>query len=246
MTGFLEKVISVHRADGIPASFFCRGAALESREVDFLDFFQEVKNDPLFDIQDHSYSHIGLGYQNGTSIESLRADYEKSFAIHERLFGKRPIGITICGTGGKNGPRLKGFDKTRKSREEFNMLTELGIKMINSFLASVNESREFCSYAVLGHPEIMGFPSAYSDTSWMSRKEHGDPLEYIFAEIKERGEAGEHMPLMLHDWVAWNYASDKELTHVRKIAGYARKHKYELRTHASCYDLNPLWRKKPK
>ena len=48
----------------------------------------------------------------------------------------------------------------------------------------------------------MGFPSDFSDTSWMYRREHGDPLTYILSVIEERARRGEHMPLMLHDWVA--------------------------------------------
>jgi hypothetical protein len=49
----------------------------------------------------------------------------------------------------------------------------------------------------------MGFPSAYSDTSWMYRRECGDPMDYILGQLAERAEREEHMPLMLHDWVAW-------------------------------------------
>ena len=241
LNGFFEKVVSVHRSNQIPATFFCRGAAIENRESDFLNFFREVKDDTLFDIQDHSYSHIGLGYQNGKSLELLKDDYEKSFAIHERVFGKFPIGISICGTGGVDGPRLLGFNETEKARAELNMVAQLGVKMINSFLVEIDESREFVNYASIGHPEIMGFPSGYSDTSWMYRKEFGNPLDYILSQIKERGDRGEHIPLMLHDWVAWNHAPDKGLTHVKKIAEYARKHGYELITHVECYQAKCLW-----
>ena len=87
MEGFFEKVVEVHRAEEIPATFFCTGGAVENREEDFRNFYEEVKGDPLFDIQDHSYSHIGLGYTEGMSVEELKADYERSFAVHKRVFG---------------------------------------------------------------------------------------------------------------------------------------------------------------
>lgn len=238
MKGFFEKVISAHRTNQIPATFFCQGAAIENRESGFSNFSQEVKDDPLFDIQDHSYSHIGLGYQDGKNIDFLKTDYEKSFEIHERVLGKRPVGVSICGTGGVDGPRLSGFDETEKSRSELDMMAQLGVKMINSFLTGVDESKEFINYASVGHPEIMGFPSGYSDTSWMYRKRSGNSLDYILAQIKERSEQGHHMPLMLHDWVSWNYAPDKELTHVKNIADYARSQGYELVTHRECYKLD--------
>ena len=72
-------------------------------------------------------------------------------------------GTSICGTGGKDGLRPQGFDETAKSRAEFEMLTELGVKMINSHLAGVDESRAFTDYAILGHSKVMGFPSGHSD-----------------------------------------------------------------------------------
>jgi len=92
MKGFLEKVVEVHRRHQIPVTLFCTGAALSRMETPFRALYKEVKDDALFDLQDHSYSHIGLGYERGKPIPTLRADYEKSFAVHERLFGVRPIG----------------------------------------------------------------------------------------------------------------------------------------------------------
>ncbi|MBN1582661.1 MAG: polysaccharide deacetylase family protein [Anaerolineae bacterium] len=242
MHGFLDAVLRIHRKHAIPVTLFCTGAAIECREKEFRRFFQEIEDDPLFDIQDHSYSHIGLGYQRGPSIEALRADYERSFAVHERVLGRSPIGVTICGTSGRDGPRLQGFDETNKSRAEFEMMVgQLGLKMINTFLTGYDESREFASYAALGHPEVMGFPSAHSDTSWMYQREHGDPLEYVLALIDERAQKGEHLPVMLHDWVVWNHAPDQELSHVVRITDAARRQGYELVTHAACYEQRALW-----
>jgi peptidoglycan/xylan/chitin deacetylase (PgdA/CDA1 family) len=241
MGGFLEKAVSVHRGHGIPATFFCTGRTLEEREKQFIDFSKETKDDPLFDVQDHSYSHIGLGYRNGKPVDVLRADYDKSLATHERVLGRRPVGISICGTGGTDGPRLTGFDETEKARAEFEMLAGLGIKMINSFLVGVDESKEFISYRSLRHPEIMGFPSGFSDTRWMLRREYGDPMEFVLGKIRERAGRGEHMPLMLHNWVAWLHSPDQELTHVVKIADFARECGYELVTHIACYHNGSLY-----
>ena len=241
MKGFLEKVVEVHRRHQIPATFFCTGAALEGMEMPFRSFHEEVKDDALFDIQDHSYSHIGLGYERGKPIPTLKADYEKSFAVHQRLFGVRPIGISRCGTSGKDGNSLPGFDATEKSRAELQMVASLGVRMTNSFLTGVDGSRTFVNYGTMGYPEIMGFPSGYSDTGWMHRREHGDPLEYILGEIKKRAERHEPMPLMLHDWVAWTRAADRELTHVKRIVDAARKAGYRLVSHVDCLRNKDLW-----
>jgi len=102
--GFFEKIVSVQRAYEIPLSFFCLGAAIDKRKSEFIEFASETKGDPLFDFQCHSYSHIGLGYKNGKSVEVLKADFVKAFEVHEGVFGSRPIGVSICGTGGVDGP----------------------------------------------------------------------------------------------------------------------------------------------
>lgn len=243
MAGFFEKVIEVHRAEGIPATFFCTGRAIEEREADFRAFYAEVGNDPLFDIQDHSYSHIGLGYTKGKSLDRLKADYERSFAVHERVFGKCPIGVSVCGTSGEDGDQLRGFDETEKGREEIGMMAELGLRMINSHLLHLDETTEFGNFAAVGHPEIMGFPSGYSDTGWFCGKEYESAMAYILSQITEHSRNGKAMPLMLHDWAAWTYAPDQELTHVKRMAAHAREQGYELATHIACYQSPALWNK---
>ena len=121
------------------------------------------------------------------------------------------------------------------------MVASLGVRMINSFLNRAHRSKDFINYGSMGHPEIMGFPSGYPDTGWMYRRERGDPLAYIRGEIRKRADRNETMPLMLHDWVAWIHAADRELTHVKRIADAARKVGYKLVTHVDCLRNEDLW-----
>ncbi len=241
IAGFFEKMVSVHRALEIPASFFCMGAAMEMRETEFRSFFNEVKDDPLFDIQDHSYSHVGLGYDRGISVDELRADFDRSFDVHERLRGSRPIGVTMAGTGSRDGEPLSGFDATEKSRAELDMLAGLGVRMINTFHSNVDSSKAFINYRDLGHSEVMGFPSGYGDNGWLRGRKFGDPEEFILSQIKERGERGEHIPVMLHDDTEWIDVDDKELKWVSLIADAGRKAGFELVTHQECYRRKSLW-----
>ncbi len=240
MAGFFEKLVEIHRTDHIPVSLFCKGATLEKMKSEFMAFQEEIVNDPLFDLQDHSYSHIGLGYEKGKPLEVLEADYRRSFNIHEEIFSERPIGISICGTRDDGRP-VSGFDATEKSKAEFEMVVELGTKMINTFLSGIDGSKEFVNYGSLGHPEVMGFISGLSDTAWMDRKEFGDPVDYVLNEIRTRSAQNFHMPVMFHDWVAWQKAPDKELTHVRRIAEAGKEAGYKLVTHMDCYNNKPLW-----
>lgn len=138
-------------------TFFYKGETLFNFKEQFKEFHQEVKDDPLFDFQDYSYSHIGLGCERGKPISVLKNDYEKSFAVHEEIFGERPVGISMCGTS-EDGPSVNGFDSTEKSFAEIEMIAGLGVKMINTFHSCFKTNNDFMNYSRSGHPEIMGFP----------------------------------------------------------------------------------------
>jgi peptidoglycan/xylan/chitin deacetylase (PgdA/CDA1 family) len=242
MDGFFEKVIEVHRKCVIPATFFCCGKSLDMRTAEFRRFFDEVKDDPLFDIQDHSYSHIGIAYEKSAPLEATRTDYERSFAAHERVFGRRPVGVSLCGTSGRDGERVPGFDVTDKARSEFEMLASLGVRMVNTLLSGSDPARDFISYAPLGHPDIMGFPSGpESDVSWFYRRAHGDPEAHIARLIRDRAAEGAHMAVILHDWCAWEFGPDKDLGHVVRIAETARRCGYEMATHVQCLRDATVW-----
>jgi len=241
MKGFFEKIVSTQREYDIPISFFCLGAAIELRESEFKEFYQEIKNDPLFDIQDHSYSHVGLGYENGKSIEDLRADYEKSFSVHERVFGRRPVGVSLCGTGGRDGRLVCGFDANEKSRAELDMLAKLGVKIVNTSLCNNDSTEEFVNYGKIGHPEIMGFPNGLSDSGWLRRSKYGEPMEFIKSQIEEKARLNKHMAIMFHDSAQWSDTNDKEFINLRTIANFAKTNGYELITHVECYNRKELW-----
>jgi peptidoglycan/xylan/chitin deacetylase (PgdA/CDA1 family) len=225
MNGYLARLATVHRTADLPVTLFCTGGALDARESSFRAFRENIADDSRFEIGDHSYTHIGIGYEQGQSVEILRADYERSLAAHERVLGRRPDSVTICGTGGKDGSRLPGFDATPKAQEELAMLVALGIRRINSFLTGVDESREFTDYARIGLPDIKGFPSGFSDTNWLVHAgTDGDFLAPLRAEIKRRAEENVPLPIVLHDWVTWTRAPDQEFTHVLRLAEHARAH----------------------
>jgi hypothetical protein len=215
---------------------------MEMREQRFGDFFAEVEGDPLFDIQDHSYSHVGVGYDRSINVEELRADFLRSFEVHQRLRGRRPQGVSLAGTGGRDGNRLSGFDATEKSRAELDMLAGLGVRMVNTFLSRVADaSKNFINYGDLGHPYVMGFPSGNSDNGWLRGMRFGEPREYILSQIKHRAERREHLPIMFHDDTVWIDVDDKELDIVRLLADAGGRAGFELVTHIEAYHRMSLW-----
>lgn len=243
MKGFFEKIVAVQHSYDIPLSFFCLGTAIDKRKSEFIDFAKEAKDDPLFDFQCHSYSHIGLAYSNGKSVEILKADFEKAFEVHEGVFGIRPIGVSISGTGGVDGSPLCGFDATEKSRAELDMLAKLGVRMIDTKLCGADSTTEFINYSKIGYPEIMGFPiGSPSDNGWLRGRKYGDPKEYITKHIQENARKDNHMAIMFHDDTGWIDVNDKEMDYLKLVVDVARKNGYEIVTHLSCYQNEKLWK----
>jgi peptidoglycan/xylan/chitin deacetylase (PgdA/CDA1 family) len=241
MDGFFETVAKVHKEHAIPATFFITGKLMEAKPELIKSFYREVEGCDLFDIQDHSYSHIGLGYEKGKPVEVLEEDYKKSFALHKKVLGCRPSAISMCGTG-EDGDRLRGFDQTEKAKQEFEMLAFLGVKAVNTFLCGCDESSHFMNYGALDYPDIMGFPSGFSDTEWLWKKEYDSAMTGFLQIIEERGRKKEHMPVILHDWLAWTYGADREFDHVKRIGEKARDVGFELLTVRQCYEKEELWR----
>ncbi len=50
---FLRKAVEMHRASGIPATFFISGVTIEEN----LDLVKEIARDGLFEVSSHGYSH---------------------------------------------------------------------------------------------------------------------------------------------------------------------------------------------
>jgi hypothetical protein len=63
----------------------------------------------------------------------------------------------------------------------------------------------------------------------------------MIGEIRKRAERRQTMPLMLHDWVAWTRAPDRELTHVKRIVDAGHKVGYRLVPHVDCLRNEDLW-----
>ncbi|HMB00764.1 MAG TPA: polysaccharide deacetylase family protein [Spirochaetota bacterium] len=231
--GFLEKAVRIHQQYAIPVTFFCTGAALEQHASVFKKVYRQVKDNPLFDFQDHSYSHVGLGYTKGLPLADLRQDYRRSVAAHKKIFHKHPLATALCGIARGSGTRLKGFDTTDKSKKELAMLHQLGFKMVNSFLADY-DSISFMDYKDLGFPDIIGFPSAASDTSWLLNNYNSNPLMHIENQLQERAAKGLDYAVVCHDWVTWLKSPDRNFTNIIKIAAAARRSGFTIKRHIDC------------
>jgi peptidoglycan/xylan/chitin deacetylase (PgdA/CDA1 family) len=98
---FLEQARSLHNRLGVPATLFVVGQTLER----WLPQFQAIAGDPLFDVQQHTYSHQllktvyiedgrSVRVVHGVSIEETRDEVRKTSALLAAHLGVQCIGLT--------------------------------------------------------------------------------------------------------------------------------------------------------
>src|SRR3990172_975195 len=99
---FLKKVVPLHEEFDIPCTLFVCGRTLENNRK----YFKTVKTHPLFDIQQHTYSHVLLKtvcmenldgkitvFESG-SLEEIEREVIKTRNLIEEYFEKPCIGLT--------------------------------------------------------------------------------------------------------------------------------------------------------
>jgi peptidoglycan/xylan/chitin deacetylase (PgdA/CDA1 family) len=98
---FLKRAAELHREYGVPATLFVTGETLE-RNVDALG---ALVGDPLFDLQQHTYSHKplktlvqrsprGTELILGASLERTRDEVSRTSELLASLLGVRCTGLT--------------------------------------------------------------------------------------------------------------------------------------------------------
>lgn len=98
---FLERAIEVHTQLQAPATFFVVGQTLEKN----VDVFRAIAGNPLFDVQQHTYSHVllktvcqeneqGVRLFPGVTLERIHDEVQKTSALIEETLGLSCRGLT--------------------------------------------------------------------------------------------------------------------------------------------------------
>jgi len=98
---FLATARSLHQRLNVPTTFFIVGTTLERCVADF----QPFKGDPLFDLQQHTYSHQllktvyiddgkSIRIKRGVSPDETRMEVRKTTALLKELLDSDCIGLT--------------------------------------------------------------------------------------------------------------------------------------------------------
>lgn len=206
---FLEQVQSLHNRLGVPATLFVVGQTLER----WAPQFQRIAQDPLFDIQQHTYSHqllktvhIDNGQTirvvRGVSLEETREEVRRTTELLRTILGVECIGLT--------GPW--GYYRGLRDRPDIlQVLWEEGIRFTRTDGRNehdwhpVEVDLQPYWYDALGFPEMLEIPiHGWHDSSLRGEMLGWEDLEGYVAAVRrdtERAAAEDKVfSLVQHDW----------------------------------------------
>lgn len=146
---------AIHRDRGVPATFFMLGRVLEQKGPELRAIFGD---DPLFDVQSHTYAHQMLRdnrmHGPGVSLDELRREIALGREWVERVFERECLGIRSgCGFH-------KGF---QGEPERLAIIAECGARYISTDLRGPVDSipsglQQAYWYDQEGQPQMLELP----------------------------------------------------------------------------------------
>lgn len=238
---FLKAAISVHSQTKTQATMFCVGRTIEESPTEFLSAYSTG----LFDIQQHTYSHVLLKsvYQNdghklsfykGGSIQQIKEEVARAKDVIQRVIGIDAIGL--C------GPYC--YYRGLADRPDIlEILHELGIKFTRTWGRNevdwqpVPFTIQPFSYQLQGYPHIYEIPlQGWQDCIWRDINGWEDTalyLEHLKACLTEIAQTNLIWSYCQHDWSSLRH--DPELTVMKGLLEYALSLGIEVKTHLSIW-----------
>ncbi len=99
---FLRRVLEIHEATGVPATFFLCGRTIEVNREELRPFAQHS----LFDLQQHTYNHIllksvciedpdeGVRFFKGGTLDQIRDEVRRTTELLDAEYGVKCRGLT--------------------------------------------------------------------------------------------------------------------------------------------------------
>lgn len=128
----VEQIVRHHRQHSVPATFFVVGELLEDRG--WSDELKSLIDDPLFDIQNHSYSHIRIRFGNEVDdafLQTLKNELSRTSDLLREVFGRDIVGFRTpmgFGDGLRGEPAILG------------VLWSAGIRFVSSKVTGPNNT----------------------------------------------------------------------------------------------------------
>ena len=160
---FLARTADVHRRYKAPCTLFVLGQVLEQN----VKHFQKLVNDDIFDIQQHTYSHIllktvlveennSVTVVPGGSLEEITKDIRKASSLFKKYLNDDCIGLA--------GPY--GYYRGLSDRPDvLQILQDAGIRFVRMYARNEHDSQPVSFdaqpfwYKPQGFPDILEIPA---------------------------------------------------------------------------------------
>jgi peptidoglycan/xylan/chitin deacetylase (PgdA/CDA1 family) len=239
---FLARAVPLHREFDLPATLFVLGETLE-RNADAL---AGLVGDPLFDIQQHTYTHkplktlvqrneAGVTLIEGGSLERIRDEVSRTSDLLERSLGVRCSGLT--------GPYT--YYRGLSNRPDIlEVLWECGIRFLRTDGRNEHDWQPVSfevqpyTYELQGFPRMLEFGiQGWADCLLREKLGWHDHDGYL-AELRTNLELIAHRGMvwsyLQHDWSSLR--GDPELSLTESLLRMVRERAVAVETYASYYD----------
>lgn len=241
---FVELVVKSQRDLPVKSTFFILGRCIEASR----DSLMRLKEEALFELQQHTYSHIGVKtlwqvkpdgsvrFEPGESAEIIEEEVCKTNQLLKNVFDVECCGIAI--------PR--GFYRGLGDRPDLlAIFHRAGIRFMRSYSRNemdwqpVSLGIQPFFYEVQGFPDILEIPvQGWQDCLWY--EENGVTnkegyLQYLKNTVDTVLENNFTWSFVQHDWSTVKYDPDFSIT--RQFILYAKKKGVTFMNHSEYYHL---------
>ena len=225
---FLKVAERVHTELQASCTLFIVGKVLEMHP----QAFQKIAENSLFDLQQHTYSHMRLKpvtvFREGKpevldcgTPEQIREELEKTNELFRKYLDQAPIGLT--------GPYANHYENgLRDSPELLTVIHQCGIRFLRCFGKQGNnlplEVQPFW-YTEQGYPDILEFP-----IQKFGYEGYRKDIPGILDSVADHGYLWDNVQ---HEWSVVEY--DPEMTEVRMLVTESRRMDIEVLNYFQCY-----------
>ncbi len=225
---FLRQVRRMHDELGVPATLFIVGRTLER----WVEDFREIASDPLFDLQQHTYSHKllktvyiedgrSVRVVRGAGLDEIRCEVGRTSELLREHLGMECIGLT--------GPWCY-YRGLRDRPDVLEVLWEEGIRFTRTDGRNerdwhpVSMDLQPYWYEPLGFPDMLEIPThGWHDNTLRQEVLGWDDLDGYFEAVRpyiERAaERDEVFSLCQHDWSS--VRDDPEMSATERLITHA-------------------------
>jgi peptidoglycan/xylan/chitin deacetylase (PgdA/CDA1 family) len=239
---FLRRAREIHRELGIPATLFIVGRTLER----WPHAFDDIAGDPLFDLQQHTYSHqllktvyIDKGHEiqveRGVGLEEIRREVRRTTALLHQHLGVECTGLT--------GPW--GYYRGLRDRPDIlQVLWEEGIRFTRTDGRNekdwhpVELDLQPYWYEPLGFPEMLEIPiHGWHDSTIRAEVLSWDDLDgyvrSVTPYIDRAADEGLVLSFLQHDWTS--ICEDPRMRATEDLLLRARRRGLQFQTYYDYY-----------